>query len=498
MAKPSETYYAAVDLGSNSFHMAIAKLDGQSFQIIGKLKEKIQLAKGLDSNGFLSEEAMNRGLDCLRLFAERLKNIPNQQVKIVATYTLRKAVNAKDFIEQAEQILSLPIEILPGKEEARLIYNGVSHNHPDIEKALVIDIGGGSTEVILGNQFEHLSLDSLSLGCVTYNKYFKDNVINESNFQDALLNAVLAIAPIKKQYSSKNWQHCIGSSGSIEAVHNVIQGFGFNDSTIKYEHLLLIKSKLIEIGNIELVTLDGLSNSRVNTFTSGLVLLMALFQTLNIQEMYISNASLREGILLELADELKGNDNRNTTVSNLENRFNIDKAHANNVKQVAQLIFDEVADEWAIYDSHYKNLLDWSCHLHEIGLSISYSKMRFHSSHIVQYADMPGFSLQTKESLAVILKAQNKKLNHLDFENRFETKNELIAICQVLRLAILLNITREKNDLSSIEFLPETDNKLTIKATEQWINQNQLIMLELRKESEYLGANQIILEIDTY
>ncbi|NVJ65969.1 MAG: phosphatase [Gammaproteobacteria bacterium] len=471
--------------------MAIAQYDGQAFQIIGKIKEKVQLASGLDEHNRLSEEAIERGLNCLKLFGERLHAIPKSQIKIVATYTLRKAKNARDFIERAEKVLSVPIEILPGTEEARLIYNGVSHNHPDIERALVIDIGGGSTEIILGDKFEHLSLDSLSLGCVTYKRFFKDGIINQENFQQAMLNASLTISPVERRYMSNNWQHCLGSSGSIEAVHKVIQGFGFRDTCIRMEHLEFLREKLLEIGQIEDIKFEGLSVSRVNTFTTGLVILMALFKELKIPELYISNASLREGILLELADELQGNDNRDQTVASLISRFNIDRDFGQIIRGDAETIFHAVCDTWGLYDPHYKNLLDWSTVLHEIGLSISYSKMRFHSAHIIQYADMPGFSLQTQESLAAIILAQNKKLYPDNFENKYEPKQVLLALAQILRLAILFNIKRDNTDISTLEFIARYDNELLIKIPQQWADEHQLIMFEMEKEKAYLAYHGI-------
>lgn len=484
-ADSANSYYAAVDLGSNSFHMAIAQYDGQSFHIIGKLKEKVQLASGLDEKHQLSEEAIQRGLTCLKLFSERLKDIPNSQIKIVATYTLRKAINAHIFIKQAEKILAAPIEILPGTEEARLIYNGVSHNHPDIDETLVIDIGGGSTEIILGKKFEHQQLDSLSLGCVTYKRFFKDNVLNEENFQQAILNASLVISPVEGRYTSDYWQHCIGSSGSIEAVFNVIKGFGFKESSLQKKHLYFLKNKLIEIGSIDEINFEGLSSSRINTFATGLSILIALFEGLKIPEMFISNASLREGILLELSEELQGFDNRNQTVASLIQRFNIDDAFAHQVKNSAQIIFDDVSDMWGIYDPHYKNLLDWACLLHEVGLSISYNKLKYHSSHIIKYADMPGFSLQTKESIATIIAAQHKKFYPKDFKNKYEPSESLLAIAQILRLALLFNVKRNNIDISELEFQAEKDNNLKVLIPEEWTKKQQLLIFELEKEQKY-------------
>lgn len=486
--------YAAIDLGSNSFHLAIAEYDGHSFRVIGRHKEKVQLANGLDDNDVLSQEAIERGLNCLKLFQERIKNIPAKYTKVVATYTLREAKNAKAFVEPAEMILNNPIEILPGKEEARLIYDGVSHYHPDIETALVVDIGGGSTEIILGDKFEPINLDSLSVGCVTYQRYFPNGNINENNFKQAILTAAAEISRIEKRYLSTSWKHCLGSSGSIEAVYKVLVELGFDEGFIRPEHLQLIKEKLIEMCHIDQISFSSLSLSRQNTFAVGLAILIALFQELKIDKMYVANGSLREGILIELAEELKGNDNRHHTALSLMSRFNVDQEYAIQVKNAAQHIFDQVADIWEINNPIYKNYLDWACLLHEIGLSISFSKLRLHSAYIVQYGDMPGFSQQTKESLAAIIANQRKKLYPEQFDNKYDPACALLAITQVLRIAILLNIKRDHVDISDLKFEANSRNQLMIRIPQQWAYKHQLLLAELGKEQAYLEYHQIQLD----
>ncbi|HEY9030084.1 MAG TPA: phosphatase [Kangiella sp.] len=486
--------YAAIDLGSNSFHLAIAEYDGHSFRVIGRLKDKVQLATGLDDNDVLSQEAIERGLNCLKLFQERIKNIPAKYTKVVATYTLREAKNAKAFVEPAEMILNNPIEILPGKEEARLIYEGVSHNHPDIETALVIDIGGGSTEIILGDKFEPINLDSLSIGCVTYQRYFPNGEINEKHFENAILTAAAEISRIEKRYLSSSWQHCLGSSGSIEAVYKVLVELGFDEGFIRPSHLQILKDQLIQMGYFEKITFSELSLSRQNTFAVGLAILIALFQELNIDKMYVANGSLREGILIELAEELKGNDNRHHTALSLMSRFNVDQEYAIQVKRSAQHIFDQVADIWQINHPIYKNYLDWACLLHEIGLSISFSKLRLHSAYIVQYGDMPGFSQQTKESLAAIIANQRKKLYPEQFDNKYDPSCALLAITQILRLAILLNIKRDQVDISGLTFAASSHNQLTIRIPQQWAYKHQLLLAELNKEKAYLEYHKIQLD----
>lgn len=483
--------YAAIDLGSNSFHLAIAEYDGHSFRVIGRHKEKVQLANGLDDNDILSQEAIERGLNCLKLFQERIRNIPAKYTKVVATYTLREAKNAKAFVEPAELILNNPIEILPGKEEARLIYEGVSHNHPDIETALVVDIGGGSTEIVLGDKFKPINLDSLSIGCVTYQRYFPNGELNEKHFENAILTAAAEISRIEKRYLFSSWQHCLGSSGSIEAIYKVLVELGFDEGFILPSHLQLLKEQLIQMGHLENITFSGLSLSRQNTFAVGLAILIALFQELNIDKMYVANGSLREGILIELAEELKGNDNRHHTALSLMSRFNVDQDYAIQVKSAAQHIFDQVADTWKINHPIYKNYLDWACLLHEIGLSISFSKLRLHSAYIVQYGDMPGFSQQTKESLAAIIANQRKKLYPEQFDNKYDPADALLAITQILRLAILLNIKRDPMNITGLTFEAHSNNKLAIRIPQQWAYKHQLLIAELNKEKAYLEYHQI-------
>lgn len=480
-----QSLYSAIDLGSNSFHLAIAKFDGQSFQVISRLKEKVQLARGLDANNYLSEEAIERGLNCLRLFADRLRSTPTKEQRIVATYTLRKAKNAHQFIDQAEKILNSPINILPGTEEARLIYNGVSHYHPDINKALVIDIGGGSTEIILGKKFKPMKLDSLSLGCVTYNRFFPDGIITNENFNKALLSALLELSPVRKKYSSKKWDHCIGSSGSIEAVHNVIQAFGYKDTVIHFEHLEQLQRKLIALGNIDNIKFEGLSESRRSTFCSGLVILLSLFKTFNIKTMHIANASLREGILLEIGNELQGKDIRSKTVSSLQKRFDIDKIYAKQIKKNAKTIYKTVSEPWGLTEKSYKNLLKWACNLHEVGLAISLNKLKDHSSHIINYADMPGFSLQTKESLAAIVRNQNKKIILQNFQHKYEPAEALLKLALILRLSILFNIKRNGLSINDIHFSISESDGLHLKIPDAWAERHNLIMFELEKEKGY-------------
>ena len=487
--------FAAIDLGSNSFHLAVAEFDGHTLRVISRLKEKVQLAAGLDKNGQISAEAIERGLNCLKLFSDRIQDIAPEFITIVGTYTLRKAQNAAIFVKQAESILNNPIDILPGREEARLIYDGVSHNHPDLKRALVIDIGGGSTEIILGENFTSKILDSLEVGCVTTKKCFPNNKITEEHFNQAVINTSIAVSEVKKFYKNTSWDHCLGSSGSIESIYNVLESLDLAQCFITFEHLKFLKQKLIEIGDFEKVNFSVLTESRKSTFACGVAILYALFETLNIDRMHVANASLREGILLELAEELKGNDIRHQTAQSLMNRFNIDQEHAKQVQQSAQFIFDKTADQWGIKDPIYKNYLAWACQLHEIGLSISFSKLRMHSAYIVQYGDMPGFSQQTKDSLAAIISNQKKKLFINQLDNKYDPKEALLSLVQILRLAIIFNVKRDSHNIQELEFTASDNHELSIQIPKAWADEQQLIIAELQREAAYLDYHGIKLSI---
>lgn len=482
-------------MGSNSFHLAIAEYDGHTLRVIGRLKEKVQLAAGLDNKDILSQEAIQRGLNCLELFAERIKDIDHQYITIVATYTLRKAINASDFVTQAEKILNHTINILPGREEARLIYEGVSHNHPDLKHALVIDIGGGSTEIILGEQFDAELMDSLGVGCVTTKKFFPNGQITEGNFEKAIINTSIEVSEVKKFYHADNWEHCLGSSGSIESIYNVLADLNLAQGYIEFEHLKYLKQKLIDIGNFDNVSFSGLSDSRKNTFACGVAILYGFFETLNIDKMHVANASLREGILLELAEELKGNDIRHKTALSLMHRFNVDTDHATQVKQSAHCIFDQIADSWGIYDPICRNYLNWACDLHEVGLSINFSKLRMHSTYIIQYADMPGFSQQTKDSLAAIIANQKKKLFIDQLNNKYDPQYALLAIVRILRLAIIFNVKRDGHNIEQLQFISDNEQDLIIKIPTNWAQENQLAMAELHREADYLDYHSLKLHL---
>ncbi|MGL6053611.1 MAG: exopolyphosphatase, partial [Aeromonas salmonicida] len=276
--------YAAVDLGSNSFHMVIARLNEGRMQIVDRIKERVRLAEGMDEQRRMSVEAMGRGLDCLVLFAERLTNIKPDHIRIAGTYTLRRASNAREFVREAATVLNHPIEIISGQEEARLIYQGVAHTQHIEGQVLVVDIGGGSTELIIGEGFDSKALTSRKMGCVSFTQHFFANgKLSEKAFNAAVLETQHQLAPIINQYRKLGWQSCLGSSGSIRTVRDVLQGEGWTDGSITLAGLERLKRELLDHKRVDQLKLAGLTEERQEVFAAAVAILLGLFTSLPIE-----------------------------------------------------------------------------------------------------------------------------------------------------------------------------------------------------------------------
>lgn len=296
-------YIAAIDLGSNSFHMVVAKVVGSDLQLVSRHKQRVRLASGLDSELNLSHSAMERALECLAMFAERLQGLDESNVRIAATHTLRRAKNAHLFIERAKEVMPFPIEIIPGEEEARLIYLGVAHTQVESNSKLVVDIGGGSTEMIIGQEFEPELLNSKQMGCVSFTEqYFKNGKLSGKNFNKAMLAAEQKLESIASAYRKKGWDIALGSSGTIKAIQEVLVGLGFEDGLITAKRLDTLIETLCNFDSIEEIELTGLTEERKPVFAAGVAILSAIFKALRIEQMFFSDGALREGLLYEMEE----------------------------------------------------------------------------------------------------------------------------------------------------------------------------------------------------
>ena len=478
--------YAAVDLGSNSFHMVIARLTEGRMQIIDRIKERVRLAEGMDGQRRMSPEAMARGLDCLALFAERLTNIKPDQIRIAGTYTLRRASNARDFVREAAKVLNHPIEIISGQEEARLIYQGVAHTQHIEGQVLVVDIGGGSTELIIGEGFEHKALTSRKMGCVSFTQsFFGNGKIGEKAFNAAVLEAQHQLAPIINQYRKLGWQSCLGSSGSIRTVRDVLQGEEWTDGAITLAGLERLKEEMLKHKRVDQLKLAGLTEERQGVFAAAVAILLGLFTSLPIERMEYSDGALREGLLYEFEERLQHHDIRERTALALSTHYRIDKRQATRVESSVLSLFDALSGPWEMPEEPYRAILGWAARLHEIGLAINYSGIHKHSAYILQNTDLPGFNQDDQALLAALVRFHRKglKLSELPALPNHDEQTVLRCI-RILRLAVAAHHRRQDNLLPEWNVQAAGD-QLVVTLPLDWCDENKLLMQNLEKEHRY-------------
>ncbi len=478
--------YAAVDLGSNSFHMVIARLTEGRMQIIDRIKERVRLAEGMDGQRRMSPEAMARGLDCLALFAERLTNIKPDQIRIAGTYTLRRASNARDFVREAAKVLNHPIEIISGQEEARLIYQGVAHTQHIEGQVLVVDIGGGSTELIIGEGFEHKALTSRKMGCVSFTQsFFGNGKLGEKAFNAAVLEAQHQLAPIINQYRKLGWQSCLGSSGSIRTVRDVLQGEEWTDGAITLAGLERLKEEMLKHKRVDQLKLAGLTEERQGVFAAAVAILLGLFTSLPIERMEYSDGALREGLLYEFEERLQHHDIRERTALALSTHYRIDKRQATRVESSVLSLFDALCGPWEMPEEPYRAILGWAARLHEIGLAINYSGIHKHSAYILQNTDLPGFNQDDQALLAALVRFHRKglKLSELPALPNHDEQTVLRCI-RILRLAVAAHHRRQDNLLPEWNVQAAGD-QLVVTLPLGWCDENKLLMQNLEKEHRY-------------
>ena len=479
---------AAIDLGSNSFHMVVAKVIDKDLQIVSRHKQRVRLASGLDENKNIDEDAFSRGLDCLAMFAERLQGFPIENVRIAATQTLRIANNAHMFLQRARDVLPFPIEIIPGTEEARLIYLGVAHTQPQAESMLVVDIGGGSTEIIIGQGFDAELVSSKQMGCVSYNnRYFANNKLSKKNFVDAILAAQQRLESIASKYRKKGWKVAFGSSGTTKAIYEVLIGLGYTDGIITLERLDKLIEHLCHWNSIDDIQLDGLNDERKPVFAAGVAIMAAIFRDLKIKEMHFSDGALREGLLYEMEERFKYSDIRLRTAEALANKHAVDLEHAAKVRGYAGEFLSQVSSEVGIKkQSELATLLEWGALLHEVGLNISYQAFHKHSAYILRYTNMPGFNNEQQQVLATLARFQRKtlKLNEMDSFSLFKKKH-ILGLVRILRLAILVNGQRNDDPLPELQLSVEDDVWTLRSDNKNWLDENKLLHADLQTEQQF-------------
>lgn len=483
--------YAAIDLGSNSFHMLIVRELSGSVQTIAKVKRKVRLAAGLDANDKLDHASMVRGWQCLSLFAEQLRDIPEAQIKIVATATLRRATNADEFLQQAEKILNHKIHIISGETEAKIIYRGVAHTSSGSGKRLVIDIGGASTELVVGEQSEALLLNSLDMGCVTWLKRFFQQELSETNFELAIDAAKEVISPVLSDYRRLGWQSSVGASGTIQALLEIVTAQGL-DERITYQKLKAIQQQVVACGTLEKLDIKGLLEERKPVFASGLAILIALFESLQIESLSLAGGALREGLVYGLLSQKDTSSVRARTVESFVKRHRIDNQHAERVANCALAMAQQVIPKLS---NRALSLLKWAAMFHEVGLNIEFKKAPQHAAYIIDHSDLPGFTSAQKHFVSCLLLNQRGDWQSelLAQQNALE-KPEALVLARLLRIAIIVCMRRTEGSVPKISvFQAEEDWRLCFPPT--WNEQHPLRAAELELEAKVQSQAGYPLEI---
>lgn len=489
----AEESYAAVDLGSNSFHMVVADFSDGHLRVIDRMKEMVRFASGLNNKKDLSEESMQVALECLQRFGQRIQEIPNSNVRAVGTNTLRLARNKETFLSQAHEALGHPIEIIAGREEARLIYSGVAHSsYDETSKRLVIDIGGGSTELIIGKGYDTFKTESLHMGCVNVGlQFFEDGKIKSKRMRKAILSAMQELGSISNSYKITGWDYALGSSGTILAIRDVVQSQGWCDSGITADALARLTETLIAIGDSEVLNFEGLSDRRKPVFASGVAILSAIFEALELDKMNVSDGALREGLLYDLIGRTHNKDIRDQTISAVVQRYAIDSEQANRVKDTANLLFDQVKTSWQLNEKDDLKILGWGAMLHEIGLSVAHYQYHKHGAYLMANSDLAGFSHQDQKKLAMLVRSHRRKfpIEEIQMINP-SIRPSLTKLCVLLRLAVVLHRGRSGYDFPKIDVSAIKDN-INLVFPNNWLEQHPLTLLDLNTEQDYLQAANI-------
>jgi len=489
---------AAVDLGSNSFHMIVGELRHGQLAILDRIRETVRLAEGLSDSGDISPDARQRAIDCLSRFGERLRDMKAGSVRAAGTSTIRRAREDTTFMVEAEAALGHPIEIISGIEEARLIYNGVTHSlPPTVGLRLVMDIGGGSTELILGQAAHPKALESLHMGCVSMTeRFFPEGQITRAGFSKARLAAQLELRPVKAFFRDAGGVEAIGTSGTIRSTEAVARELGISESGLTLGAVERLIDKVLEFESVSQLALDGLSERRAQVWPGGLSILAELLKVLNIDDLQVSDGALREGLLYDLLGRLQHEDARERTVRAMEARYQVDEEQAERVARTAADLYSQCEKQWGFSKKIASKVLDWAARLHEIGLDISHDGYQRHGAYIAEHADMPGFPRAEQRLLAGLIGGQRHSIITSSFQSL--PKGWRVAglrLLIILRLAVLLNRSR-KESAQVPATINVTEDSLSISFDRDWLKENPLSIADLEREQGFLRQVGYDLRID--
>ena len=497
MPKPTTPeLVAAIDLGSNSFHMIVASLRQGELVVVDRLREMVRLAAGLTPDRFLTEEAQKKALDCLQRFGQRLRDMPSGSVRAVGTNTLRVARNSAQFLVQAEQALGHPIEIIAGIEEARLIYQGVANSlNNDGKRRLVMDIGGGSTEYIIGVDQAPLQKESLRMGCVSMSlNHFNDGKITAKRFKRAVIAAQAELEPFENAFRHGTWEQAIGASGTMRTVEKLLVSNGWSKEGITLEGLNQLIEAMYDAGHCDKLQLPELSNDRKPILPGGVAIIYASFKSLQIPKMKVADGALREGLIYDLLGRINHEDVRDRTVAALASRFHVDQEQASRVCQTLADFSRQVLPMGGVEREDAETWLNWAAGLHEIGIDIAHSNYHRHGAYIIENGDLPGFSRQDQKLLATLVRFHRRKLIPKSFKELVKPWDiAAFPMTLLFRLSVLLHRSRQPTPLPAIT-LAMTENRIILRFPKNWLKDHPLTAADLEQEAGYLLGAEMVLD----
>lgn len=486
---------AAIDLGSNSFHMVVARYMLGQLRIVDRLREVVRLADGLDGHGGLRQDALQRALDCLSRFGQRVRTLPHHRVRAVATNTVRALRVPQAFLLPAETALGHPIEVVAGREEARLIYLGVANGQPSPLRRLVMDIGGGSTEFIIGEGYRTLERESLQMGCVaTTRRFFGDGKLGRKRWREALTEISAEFQQFAATYRRLGWDHAIGSSGTIKAIGDLAAGLKLPKGQITSAAVGAVRDALLEFDRIDGVRMAGLSADRRPVIVGGVLILEAAFNELGLDQLRVSKTAMREGILHDMIGRASDADPRDASVHALSQRYAIDPEQAQRVEHSALALFEQVAVAWGLGEED-RRMTAWAARIHEIGLAIAHSQYHAHGAYIIENSDIAGFSKQEQQVLAALVRCQRRAIAMPAIDAVPERHRQPTLRCVVLlRLAVLLHRSHDPGELPPIRLEAE-EQAITLGLSGRWIDSHPLTRADLDTEREYLREIGFALDV---
>ena len=479
---------AAVDLGSNSFHMVVARYSHGQLVIIDRLREMVRLGSGVEKYGRIDPDAAARALACLERFGQRLRDMRAASVRVVGTNALRVARKKQFFLDRARHALGHPIEIISGVEEARLIYSGVANTSPgEPGRRLVVDVGGGSTELIIGEGVIPLELQSLWMGCVSFSeRFFSDGRISPKRLHRARVAARQQLEPVAAGLKALGWQSAAGSAGTVRAIGEAIREINPAATHITADGVAQLLNLISSVRHIRDLKLTSINDERRPIFAGGLAILAGVLDMLEIREMRIAEGAMREGLLYDMVGRLEDEDARDRSVRAMQQRYHVDNAQAERVERTVLMLLGQTRDAWKLSDRLAEQMLSWAARLHEIGLDVSHSGYHKHGAYLLEHADMFGFPREEQRLLARLVGSHRRKL-------ALETLDELIPpwdqlafyLIVLLRLAVLLHRGRSAAPLPRIRLEP-TAKTLRLKLPVRWLREHALTRADLQQEVGYL------------